>query len=862
MRRVELFLQNQFKRFELIDIWKLVFLMATFLVYAFFKGPLISLTNEVFFDKPFIRSIEWHPFNDYVIILIAILITIQNVLRTEALRLKTVDKLVIIFLIYNFFAEDWVFLQTKISPLFQYVHLVVVYYLVFGAKFFFREFSPQSVESNGYLDLDIPIRNSGEDLLRRKRIASHLYTSICVLRPKKALVLGLSGSWGKGKSSIVNLLREEIEANASIRFIEYNPWMYSDASTLITGFLNLLEGHISGSSGEFHRYKKALLAAEDKIFGTSFSALLTNIDSDFEKTKARVNKLLKRTNRLYVVSIDDLDRLTGEEIVNVFKLVRTIADFTNVVYIVSYDRPYVEGVIKDFVPEKLTGEYLEKMFQVEYSIPEPEPKVIVKTLLDTLELKLGQFFSKELTINKVRQLHILTDLKTLHEKTFLLTIIKTLRDVKRFSNNFLLRYFSIYRDIDFLDFFYLELIRYYSQESYENILSRRNYILKITSAAYTGLTRNENLLKSEEMNNQIFKGQEDIKSIFAELTTPRNNGLYPFLDKLFFDNYFSLDHYSNQISEKELNRILDTTEADDMVKIFSGLIENSAEEDFNYKVSRMGLSLEQIRRICEGCLNTYIQLYRQDQLPDIHRAIPYLVMTCLGAFFKNREKNRIILLRSIYKKSQLTDLGYLSYFLQGFTAFLPEVDSLLKDEKIKLTSFAWIKNSQLLILRSLLKSKRTSIESIINVLIRIQWFIPKEDRGNKALKYYREVWFNPKVSPLLEERLIDIFEWIMLRASLKTQSGEISEGSYSSKFLEIYSKEIFHSKKSLEKFSKYRAEINEFLELIEKAENEGEIGNDLVIFEPKLLKPRSKASVSKPLFNELSTTLKKNYTPQ
>src|SRR5262249_27943750 len=58
---------------------------------------------------------------------------------------------------------------------------------------------------------------------------------------KKAtgVVVGIAGEWGSGKSSILNLVEENIRARYSDAIIfSFNPWLISDAKDLIAEFLD------------------------------------------------------------------------------------------------------------------------------------------------------------------------------------------------------------------------------------------------------------------------------------------------------------------------------------------------------------------------------------------------------------------------------------------------------------------------------------------------------------------------------------------------------------------------------------------------------------------------------------------------
>ncbi len=48
-------------------------------------------------------------------------------------------------------------------------------------------------------------------------------------------VVGVLGPWGSGKTSLVNLTRDEFEA-AGVTILDFNPWMFSGAEQLVASF--------------------------------------------------------------------------------------------------------------------------------------------------------------------------------------------------------------------------------------------------------------------------------------------------------------------------------------------------------------------------------------------------------------------------------------------------------------------------------------------------------------------------------------------------------------------------------------------------------------------------------------------------
>src|SRR5262245_24645908 len=85
-----------------------------------------------------------------------------------------------------------------------------------------------------------PILSSNEDFLERGQFVKRLVSSLIDARTQRAtgIVLGITGEWGSGKSTVLNLLREEILVQYPKAFVlVFNPWLITGRSDVITEFL-------------------------------------------------------------------------------------------------------------------------------------------------------------------------------------------------------------------------------------------------------------------------------------------------------------------------------------------------------------------------------------------------------------------------------------------------------------------------------------------------------------------------------------------------------------------------------------------------------------------------------------------------
>ncbi|MEJ2442662.1 MAG: P-loop NTPase fold protein, partial [Exilibacterium sp.] len=92
--------------------------------------------------------------------------------------------------------------------------------------------------------------------------------------------------------------------------------------------------------------------------------------------KQKIENLLKNSKRKILVIIDDIDRLEAKEIMAIFRMVKSVADFPNVVYLLSFDKNLISNIVKDI--QNADGkDYLEKIVQYNIDLPYPDPASIL-----------------------------------------------------------------------------------------------------------------------------------------------------------------------------------------------------------------------------------------------------------------------------------------------------------------------------------------------------------------------------------------------------------------------------------------------------------------------------------------------------
>ena len=348
---------------------------------------------------------------------------------------------------------------------------------------------------------DKAIESLEQDLLGRVTFSKQLGEAIYKYDGKDGLVLGVFGKWGTGKTSILNMVVNEINClsdndDDSPIIVNFSPWNYTDKDNLISLFFRVLKNRLDMDKYEETRKKigKALTDYSDALdaltlfpmVGSGLATILKTIakaqgaelakDVDIDKTKENLVSVLGDTNQKIIVIIDDIDRLTNIQIRDIFQLVKQVGNFPNIIYVLSMDRDVVCRALES-VHDIDGAEYLEKIVQIPFEIPvlmKPKLKEIFLAKLDDTvndisddNVNINKYYWSEIFINCIEP------------------YIKTLRDVNRVINTFQFRYKLLSTETSLEDVVALTTIEVLEPQLYQWIGSNKD--LLCSTANYSSL---------------------------------------------------------------------------------------------------------------------------------------------------------------------------------------------------------------------------------------------------------------------------------------------------------------------------------------------------------------------------------------
>ena len=238
--------------------------------------------------------------------------------------------------------------------------------------------------------------------------------------------------------------------------IKFLPYLNHNENDIISEFFKQLSSEISKYNGQLSNqilnYSEKLLKLYKNKSIKEFLSINSNSfsnSSSYENYK-KINSTLEDLNKKFIVFVDDLDRLSNKEVLQVLKLVRNTANFKNFIFIIALDKDYVLNILmqKNDISDHT---FVDKFFQLEVYLPE----------IDKTQLK--EDFAEFLKVSDLRfkEDFILKATKAIYRKDNLFDdYISNHRGLKRLVNQLVFDFHSLPDQLntnDFLNFTYLKM---------------------------------------------------------------------------------------------------------------------------------------------------------------------------------------------------------------------------------------------------------------------------------------------------------------------------------------------------------------------------------------------------------------------
>lgn len=160
------------------------------------------------------------------------------------------------------------------------------------------------------LSPDLPIAKLEEDGLNRGSFAESLAKTLVQYSFPSSLTIGLYGEWGSGKTSLLNMVFENVERiDDGVVVLRFNPWLCSDPKQLVTQFFKQMATAIKLKKRAADKAWELINQYADILGATSVIPVAGEIVAAFtkvltkkaeEETKERTNDLQESKNQIKI----------------------------------------------------------------------------------------------------------------------------------------------------------------------------------------------------------------------------------------------------------------------------------------------------------------------------------------------------------------------------------------------------------------------------------------------------------------------------------------------------------------------------------------------------------------------------------
>lgn len=341
--------------------------------------------------------------------------------------------------------------------------------------------------------------------------------------------------------------------NADYRVVTFNPWTCTDKEQIISQFFALMrdqtENNDESLQDAIQKYRDIVLDADIHPVLTFLAKILplNKKEETLDLLKEKIEEAITTDgSKPFAIFIDDLDRLEGNELFEVLRLIRITANFRNVVFIVAYDRDYICNVLNESKNIKRAEEYIQKIFHLEVSLPKFEDETLLDVFIDET-VRIASLNERQAASLRQLIMQLFND-----DGLSFTDFVPNFRQARRFANVFALNLKSILahtKDFVVKDFIGIELLHFAYPDIHRTLMYKPMTLLKLSPESLSKsrllVYESSNDTPSDKLLKILFSTNGESQRTTREVRS-----------QLSFANYFCYRLPNNSIGATEFEMLM------------------------------------------------------------------------------------------------------------------------------------------------------------------------------------------------------------------------------------------------------------------------------------------------------------------
>ena len=202
------------------------------------------------------------------------------------------------------------------------------------------------------------------------------------------LTIGLNGEWGSGKTTMIEIIQQNIAKISDdsdyedTTCINFNAWA-AEKTDILTSLFQKISGFLDTEQSSRSRIKKfdnpwITLCADIALRKLMVGMTYKDAKKHFKKPSPSVEDISKQIEDLLggkrlVIFIDDLDRCNASNILELLETIKNVLGAKNLIFCITVDMKQIERAwelrYKSDLVKIESKEYIEKLFPIIFSLP-------------------------------------------------------------------------------------------------------------------------------------------------------------------------------------------------------------------------------------------------------------------------------------------------------------------------------------------------------------------------------------------------------------------------------------------------------------------------------------------------------------